>query len=189
MISSATHSLLYRTFQETWHRGERYANDDTVNILFQSDKMATARVRGTQSYLVELEFKGSGLHRSCTCPVPDFCKHMVAVAIIWDEQRGMTRPSDHDIVTTAIPPPLVSTSDIRRAYDDPLHADLDVLRLASSGSGRWSRPHAHLPIKPTALRSTEDEPITLKEVTKCCSEIRWNSLMIPMADTFFLKNT
>ena len=169
-MKSACEALLYRTFLETWRRGEKYANEGRVKIFNSSDKRVLAKVAGAQIYEVVLEFRTGGLSRKCSCPVKDLCKHMVAVAIVWDESLGIPRPAANNVEQTAIPPPLVSRADINRAYNDPLSADLEILRLAGDEMGSWSRPHARLPNIPR-FNTELTRPLSLKEIKLVFSEI------------------
>lgn len=173
-MESACDFLLYRTYLETWERGEKYANEGRVEVVHADEKSVSAVVRGTKSYKTSLAFRGGGISRSCSCPVSDFCKHLVAVAIVWDERRGFSRPDKDQIEEEAIPPPPVSRAQISQLFRDPLHADLEVLRLASE-SGLWVRPHARLPNMP-AFSKDEMAPLTVAEVRKAFSEIsRWSN--------------
>jgi hypothetical protein len=172
---SATELLLYRTYQETWKRGEKYADEGKVKISYYDNKKIEAVVFGSQKYQTELEFRGGGLSRKCTCPVSDFCKHLVALAILWDKARGIERPNKEDVESETIPPPLVSSADINKMYRDPLNADLDVLRIASSERGSWSRPHARLPNMPK-IETDKNKPLSLNEIKNAFSQIeKWSN--------------
>ncbi len=57
-----------------------------------------------------------------------------------------------------IPPPDVTYTDIKKAYSKPLEADLNILRLAADNTGTWSRPHAHLPEKPSSSEKSFEIP-------------------------------
>ncbi len=170
-MQSACEALLYRTYQESWKRGEKYADDSRVKIISLKERSIKAKVKGTHDYEVTLAFKGGGISRKCECPVNDFCKHMAAAAIVWDEMRGITRPSKEEINDVSVPPPLVSRADIDRLYKDPINSDLQILRMASSGTGRWFRPHAVLPLAPK-INTDKKSPIDLDELKKSFSEIR-----------------
>lgn len=178
-MKSATQLLLGRTYEEVWFRGEGYANHRKTKMLRAGEKEVEATVNGTKQYSVSLKFASSGISKSCTCPYAQgtskrkVCKHMVAVAILWDELRGIPRPVKEEVESQTIPPPLVSYAQIDALFEDPLHADLEILRIASSESGRWSRPHARLPNKP-ALNDDINEPLTLQEIQGAFREIkRW----------------
>ncbi|MDO8126263.1 MAG: SWIM zinc finger family protein [Candidatus Brocadiales bacterium] len=174
-MKSATQLLLGRTYEEVWFRGEGYANSRKTKVLRAGEKEVEATVNGTKQYSVSLKFANGGISKSCTCPYAQgtskrkVCKHMVAVAILWDELRSIPRPVKEEVESQAIPPPLVSYA----LFEDPLHADLEILRIASSESGRWSRPHARLPNRP-AFSDDINEPLTLQEIPKAFREIkRW----------------
>lgn len=170
-MQSACELLLYRIYLETWEKGENYADTGKVEIKQFDDKSATAYVVGTKTYETKLSFRGGGISRSCSCPVSDFCKHMVAVAILWDEMRGIQRPSRKEIDSETIPPPLISRADINKAYAGPINADLDVIRLAVDDYALSPRPHARLP-KVTRFESNPKQPVTLGQVKKAWTEIR-----------------
>ncbi len=174
-VKSATDLLLNKTSEVIWRRGEAYANSHKVSLLKSDEKETEAVAQGTKQYAVYLKFAGSGMSRSCTCPYQgDVCKHMVATAIVWDEWRGLPRPSTEDIETATIPPPPVTRAQIHAVFASPLKADLDVLRLASESTG-WSRPHSRLPTHPKFETNTAI-PVTLQEVHKAWHEIeRWTN--------------
>lgn len=174
-VKSATDLLLNKTSEVIWRRGEAYANSHKVSLLKRGEKETEAVAHGTKQYAVHLKFAGSGMSRSCTCPYQgDVCKHMVATAIVWDEWRGLPRPSTEDIETATIPPPPVTRAQIHAVFAFPLKADLDVLRLASESTG-WSRPHSRLPTHPKFETNTAI-PVTLQEVHKAWHEIeRWTN--------------
>jgi len=118
----------------------------------------------TKPYAVHLKFAGSGISRSCTCPYQgDVCKHMVATAIVWDEWRGLARPSTEDVETETIPPPPVTRAQIHAVFASPLKADLDVLHLASESRG-WSRPHSRSNFPSNIHTSIRQRPTCLTTV-------------------------
>lgn len=168
-MKSATEFLLYRTNLKTWERGQKYADEGKFHIREADSKHIKGVAFGTQEYEVELRFQSGGISKKCTCPVNDICKHMVGLAIVWDEMQGITRPSQNEVKETVIPPPLITRHDINKAYRNPLFANLDVIRLASSEMGNWSRPHAKLPAKPKQMA---DKKPTKELVEKWCSTIR-----------------
>ena len=177
---SATALLLGKTYQEVWHRGEHYANGLHVAVGQLNDRLVEACVSGTKQYAVSLAFSGNGMRRQCSCPYADgggsprpVCKHMVAVAILWDEQRGLERPTKATIAALAIAPPLVSRAQINRLYKDPLHEDLRWLRTLPEARGSWSRPHSQLPRMPR-LDPNPTHPLTLEQARRAFREIaRW----------------
>mgnify|MGYP001585355969 CR=1 FL=1 len=180
-VLSATELLLHRTEQGVWRRGEEYADKGLVDIRSTDEKSAEAVVRGTKPYHVRLAFAGTGISKKCDCPYAAGskarhapCKHMVAVAILWDENRGFKRPALARVKATTIPPPLVSRAQINALYDDPLRADLNVLRICVDESGRWSRPHAKLPLMPP-FGGLPSASLSVEEVKTAFAEMsRWS---------------
>jgi uncharacterized Zn finger protein len=58
-----------------------------------------ATVQGSESYEVELRASEGRLRFACSCPIGvegEFCKHCVAVAMSWLEDRGPARPTLDD---------------------------------------------------------------------------------------------
>ena len=159
--------LLGRTCLESWKRGEEYSLKGKAKLVRFDEKSAKGEAYGSETYEVKLSFKSGGISRSCTCPVNDFCKHEVALAILWDEKRGISKPSANEIENVTIPPPLVSRTDIMKAFNDPLNTNLEVIRIAADESG-WSRPHARLPQKPRILEGN----LTFGTIKKSLTEIR-----------------
>lgn len=174
---SFARALLPRVYQDVWERGARYATQGRVGTVEPVPKGVRAIVRGTQRYTVELAWRGTGVSKRCTCPAAARrgpCKHQVAVAMIADQAAGIEPPEPDEIAREVIPPPLISRTDIEALYDDPLHADLETLRLAASESGRWSRPHARLPAAPTLSFGTGS--LTVAEVSRAFAQMtRWAS--------------
>ncbi len=72
-------------------RGRVYAAEGRVKGLTNEGTQLIATVRGSALYAVSIWVKGDGLGYVCSCPAGgegDFCKHCVAVALTWLEQRG-----------------------------------------------------------------------------------------------------
>ena len=69
-----------------FRRGAEYFSAGAVGPLRATDDKITARVRGNESYEVELRDDDGDLAWGCTCPwAADgyFCKHCVAVGLAW----------------------------------------------------------------------------------------------------------
>lgn len=179
-MRSATDLLIYRTYEEIWKRGEKYVDGGKVKVSKYDDRAAKAKVIGTSCYNVSLKFSGSGISKQCNCPYYDGgtsrrnpCKHIIALAIVWDELRGIKRPSKEEVEFDTIPPPLVTRSQIQAMFNDPLNADLETLRIAADERGSWSRPHARLPNMPR-FSSDNQKPLSLKEINAAFNQIdRW----------------
>lgn len=172
---SYARALLYRVTQETWRRGEQYAQQERVGSLEPIPKGFRAVVRGTQAYTAELAWRGTGLSKKCTCPASggrNPCKHLIALAIIADQSLGIPPPDAEEVESEAVPPPLISRADIEAMYRDPLNVNLTTLRLAASESGSWSRPHSRLPDAP---KMADSGPLSVGEIKQALKEIeRWS---------------
>lgn len=145
-------------------------SDGKIRVIGFDDKHIDALAFGTDTYEVHLEFRGGGISRKCTCPVSDFCKHMVAVAIIWDKNRDIKLPDKNQVERQTIPPPLITFSDLKKAYKNPLKANLDVIRIAADELLSSSRNHAKLPKVPRNI--TDEKEFSKILVKKSISEIR-----------------
>jgi len=176
-MKSATKMLLNRTHQEIWHRGESYADKDLVGIVNDTDKKVQAVVKGTKEYDIILRFSPRKILINCTCPYfkknGHICKHIVAVAIVWDEKRGISRPSLDVVERGTVPPSGFSRKDINRLFSKPLKADLDELRILPevTALGGYVRPHSKLPKEPKII-SDASNPLTTKELQNCYSQIK-----------------
>lgn len=187
---SACDLLLERTTNAVWKRGEEYEQTKKVILQGFDERHAIAEAHGSSLYKVQLRFAGGGIGKRCTCPYSEGktashapCKHMVATAILWDEARGIARPSSNNVEEYTIPPPLISREQLRRAYDDPLNADLEVLRLAPDEFALSPRAHARLPNMPEFSDESSD-PMEETEVSGAFLAMRsWSRRR--MYDTYF----
>jgi len=168
--------LLAKTNAEIWSRGVAYLDRKLIHLDMYDDKAAIATVRGTRAYKVFLALLPRGVKPNCECPYfrknGRICKHLVAVAIAWDESRGIRRP-EQSIVDLSAEPQRLSRGELNRLFSGPLHANLGMVRVlpektAFDGRGR---PHSQLPEMPR-LSTDEHEPLTLKAVRGCFSETR-----------------
>ena len=178
-MKSAADLLLKKTTQDVWHRGEAYADKASITITSHNDLEVQASVLGAKTYDVKLRLTSKGISQSCTCPhfieAGYICKHIVAVAILWDEQRGILRPSVEKIGKAAVPPPILSRQDIANLFKTPLIANLDHLRILAEATalGGYVRPHSELPTMPDMVLD-EAQPIDYKEVKACLNQMtRW----------------
>lgn len=172
-MKSATKLLLNNVSKEIWLRGEDYADSNKVEILTSNDSEIKAVVKGTQSYNVELKFAGSEIVLTCSCPYKKgVCKHIVATAILWDESRGIARPSKEK--TESQPQIGTSKKQFLSVFNDPLNANLEDLRCFAEKRGMWSRPHSHLPEMPK-FNTDISEPLRLTEIKSAFKEMeRWS---------------
>ncbi|PPV06726.1 hypothetical protein XBLMG947_2304 [Xanthomonas bromi] len=78
--------LLRITTPTYYARGLAYADQERVTLETVESSRVSAQVSGSEDYTVELVWRDGALHGQCDCPIGqcgDFCKHQVAVAIIW----------------------------------------------------------------------------------------------------------
>lgn len=180
MIKSATRMLLPKTLEEVWYRGEQYFRENRVEVIKSDEKEIGAFVSGTEKYLVNLKFSGGGISKHCSCPYAKdslahhpACKHMVAVGILWDEKRGIAKPTKEEINSETIEPALISQGDINDMFNNPVKADLEKLRILADETalGGRPRPHARLPNMPK-MDADLDHPLSVEEVMKSFREIK-----------------
>ncbi len=76
---------------KTFERGQEYLRSDRVELVRAQGLQAQFEAHGTGLYRVDLHFEDPGLHADCTCPHAadgNFCKHMVAAALLWRVHLG-----------------------------------------------------------------------------------------------------
>lgn len=77
---------------QSYSRGVDYARAGAVTVEAARTDAISAMVLGTQLYCVALCWTGDELEGECDCPVGsegDFCKHQVAVALVWSGRDGV----------------------------------------------------------------------------------------------------
>ncbi|MBU3694622.1 MAG: hypothetical protein FGM40_07325 [Rhodocyclaceae bacterium] len=80
-----------------FQRGEEYFSDGAVGQLRVQDGKVSAKVRGTETYRVDLRGEGKQLVGDCTCPRAGdgyFCKHCVAVGLAYLGERESASAQD-----------------------------------------------------------------------------------------------
>lgn len=86
---------------QSYERGLKYANEGRVGTVSQQGQTVRATVAGREPYGVRLVLDGNALTGNCTCPMGaegEFCKHCVALAIVWSAHG-----SEHRIEVPAEP--------------------------------------------------------------------------------------
>jgi len=117
---AASQVLDHRTLRRlagatSFGRGEDYAAGGRVRGVVESEDSIVAQVRGTRRYDVKLWIKRGSLEYACTCPVGAdgaFCKHCVAVGIVWLEPDGKRAAGRKDRK------PAVTMADVRSYLGD-----------------------------------------------------------------------
>ena len=100
---------------------------------------------------------------------------MVAVAIVWDQKRGLKVPSQDVVEAESIPLPLVTRHHVNQMYKDPLHADLNTMRIAADELGNWHRPHKTLPASPKII-DNPNVPLDPEEIKQAAEQFkRWSN--------------
>ena len=176
---SAARAMLSKTVCEIWSRGEVYMDQGKVSIGRWDHRAIEATVTGTSPYEVSLRHSGSGFTRRCNCPYASgatsgrvICKHLVAVALVWDALCGIPQPRAEEVEQLTIPPPAISRRQVNALFADPLHADLESLRVYTD-MGNWVRPHSRLPKMPP-MKVEASHPLSVREVTRAFGAMqRW----------------
>lgn len=177
-MQSACSLLMKKVGREIWRRGELYAIEGTVDIIDHDDFEVVADVSGTHLYAVGVKFAANGISQRCSCPFYTdqgyVCKHIVAVAIVWDGLRGVSPHDSHRVDLETVPPPRVTGRDITAMHRKPLTADLEKLRILADETalGGRGRPHSELPNMPKKLITGADVPLSAGEIRACLTEIR-----------------
>jgi hypothetical protein len=130
------------------------------------DTLAGVLAGTSGSYKARLWFEADGLHWECACPYPDFCKHLVALALGWLEKDIQF----HDLgpQLTMVTQNLTELPDITRrlVHQDPLN----FLELYPS-----NKPETDFPTNRgiiNLIRNTFAEPY----LTKVKVEALWENL-------------
>jgi uncharacterized Zn finger protein len=139
-------------------RGERYAKDRRVGPISEADGAIEAAVQGERRYKARIWEAGLRVRFECDCPVGlvgVFCKHCVALAIVWLDPSGDE---------SAAAPTLKPTSRRKAAADtvDPVPAYLAGLSrealvdLIFSEAGRSATFRERLQLSAAASGSSVD---------------------------------
>jgi len=72
----------------TFERGEDYFADGAVETLTQYGQRLSAVVHGTYLYNAAIWIEDDVLDYDCSCPVDDFCKHLVAVVLAFQAGKA-----------------------------------------------------------------------------------------------------
>ena len=121
----------------SFERGEAYLDEGRVGPLRVGAGRINATVQGSESYTVELRLSNSQLRFACSCPVGvegEFCKHCVAVALSWLEDRGPSGPTLDDARTylEGLPPISLVELLVDHAHEDERLARRLLLLTARS---------------------------------------------------------
>jgi uncharacterized Zn finger protein len=121
----------------SFERGAAYLDEGRVGPLRAGAGRVNATVQGSDSYMVELRLSDGRLQFACSCPVGvegEFCKHCVAVALSWLEDRGPSGPTLDDARTYLedLPPRSLVELLVDHAHEDERLARRLLLLTARS---------------------------------------------------------
>jgi uncharacterized Zn finger protein len=141
-------------------RGMIYLDEGRVGPLRVGARRVNATVQGSESYAVELRADEGGPRFACSCPVGiegEFCKHCVAVALSWLEDRGPSGPTLDDTRTylEGLPPRSLVELLVDHAHEDE--------RLARRLSLMTARSRERAPGDLDSLRALIDQAFAFHE--------------------------
>lgn len=100
----------------SWERGVSYYEEGNVISLFEDKGKITAKVQGTDVYIVQLYMEDGELIGQCTCPMGEaevFCKHCVAAGLAYLEGLPDTVDGGNSKKKTKKHAPAITSDDIR----------------------------------------------------------------------------
>lgn len=127
IVALSDTALLRASGSAIFQRGQKYATSDAVTVTKASSGATPkifATVMGTDRYRTEVWVRGGEVGGACTCPSAyddDFCKHQVALALVWRRRLGGDAPTSDDAA-----PPL--PKEARGKGQDKRHALHDFLQ-------------------------------------------------------------
>ena len=110
MLALGDASLKDASSSAIFQRGKAYATSGSVEVVAEDplpEPALRAEVTGTEIYTTEVWIEDDALAGSCDCPHAQdgwFCKHQVAVALVWRERLARAPNSDADIANPGAPP-------------------------------------------------------------------------------------
>ncbi|KKQ90066.1 MAG: hypothetical protein UT11_C0013G0010 [Berkelbacteria bacterium GW2011_GWA2_38_9] len=162
---SLTRYILDNTTEDIFWRGVDYVNKNKVDRIEESEKIISTTIIGSNEYLVEFRQGLKYLKGHCSCPYAsmneDYCKHIVALALAWDEKKGISPPDQKEVEKNCLQINYDFGKKVDQMFSDPLNADLKFLAIASDYVTS-ARPHAKIPIKTTITNAKEE--LSLKKV-------------------------
>jgi hypothetical protein len=114
----------------TYRNAEQIAAGDQLLHLARSDTTLYAQVQGSKPYTVRIEFKDGAPSAKCTCPAArfsKFCKHAIAVLIVWAQSPERFAYGQQTLVET--PPAAPQRGGKRAAKATAERADLQTQAL------------------------------------------------------------
>jgi hypothetical protein len=115
-------------------RGQSYAQSDAVQVVEQEDgpvPAARATVVGTQPYDVEVWVDEDAVGGQCDCPNAEdgwFCKHQVALAMVWRGLLGGEAPAPDETARAKVAAATATAARRARTIEDRREALAEFLR-------------------------------------------------------------
>ncbi|HOJ76920.1 MAG TPA: SWIM zinc finger family protein [Bacillota bacterium] len=92
---------------EIFERGVALYEEGFLVTACVLEELIAGKVLGSGGfYHASLQFKEERLHWNCSCPYPDFCKHLVAVAYAWLVNPELFTDLRHDLIKMVESPDL-----------------------------------------------------------------------------------
>ena len=123
-------SLRQASSAAIFQRGQTYATSGAVEVVSEDpmpEPLLSAQVMGTELYTTEVWIEDDTVAGSCDCPNADdgwFCKHQVAVALVWRERLAGNAPVIDDAARKKVQASTKrarTVKDKRQALHDFLH--------------------------------------------------------------------
>lgn len=156
-------------------RGLVYWRDGAVELLRNDGSSASFAAHGSQVYAVELYFEDPGLHVNCTCPHAgdgNFCKHMVAAAMVWRQALGGSAPSseatgEDEAKAQAVQQRMAKSLQTRAAKADSLRGFLAAQPAQALADKLWEHARHNRDLMAelkgwAAVASAADDPKALR---------------------------
>ena len=128
--------------RRSFERGVEYVGDGRVGTINESDDAIEATVRGTDPYVVRISAANGQVFGYCSCPMGEggaFCKHCVALSLVWVEPAERHEPPDGDLVRAYLKEldhdELVALIEDEMAHDETLGTRIGLRAEAATADG------------------------------------------------------
>lgn len=147
--------ILPDTTETIFWRGFKYFHDHKVSIYKESDKKLSGFMHGSDVYKVEFRQGPKYIKGYCDCPYfetnDDYCKHIVALAIAYDDLNGVESPDEEEVKNSSLEVDHDFGRKIDEMFEKPFEADLEFLARVSDYTAWKPKPHAKLLLEPTLM--------------------------------------
>src|SRR5712692_9004454 len=142
----------------SFQRGQKYFRDDRIFDTRRAGMTLKAKCEGSRStpYRVEVTFDNTGIaDTDCSCPVGDYCKHVVALLLTWlAEPDEFIEQQDIDILLQQCEKDELITLIKQMLRREP---DLEYLLTTISKAGTPIDPQIYRRQVEMAYRNASDE--------------------------------